>query len=306
MTKKDTPYTLVNGNHVDLVLFHNKGFFADLAKQSGVASIPRSANYRSTFNEANIDEICRRMETDFAGARHLVIKPLDALRGEGVVIIYAAKAKEELMYLFSDLPAHRRISNRYKDNGFAENYWRKKESGIFQVQEFVEDTPFQHKGKKWDGTRRYLCATIVQKDESGALQAQTAVLGGFVKLPRMPLSTGGDVDHKSRISFSYPYGSSERIKRFFGLALPGSGDQIIIPRNQAVAETMQIRGDLDRLFVQARTMDVRKYIRAGLKSDDDAQRLLAYKVKNSLPEEDTGKRNRRTSSYYGVDRTFEI
>ncbi len=228
------------------------------------------------------------------------------VQGEGVVIIDAKNAKQEFVHLFTDLTPYHRISNRYNDAGFAEEYWRKKRPDVFQVQEFVEDAPVQHKGRIWDGTRRYLCATMLQKDESGALHAQTVVFGGFVKLPRMPLSTGGDVDHKSRISFSYPYGSSERLKRFFGLAFPGSGDQIIIPRNQAVAETMQIRDDLDRLFIHARTMDVRKYIRAGLKSDDLAQRFLAQKVKNALPEEDTGKRNRRTPSRYDIDRTFEI
>ena len=305
-TTKDKPFKLVNGEYVDLALYRNKGFMVDVARQAGATSMPRSAHYRSTINHNRIDDICSRMETDFVGVSHLVIKPLNASKGEGVVIISAEKAKEELTYLFVDLPHHHKISNRYKDAGFAEEFWRKQEQMVFQVQEFVEDKPTEHKGRKWDGTRRYLCATILQKDESGHLHAQTVVFGGLIKLPRMPISPNGDVDHQSRISFSYPHGISERLKRFWGLATPGSGDQLIIPRNQAVGETEQIRGDLNRLFLQARTMDVREYVRMNSKSDDLAQRILAQNVRGMFPEPSDKSNQYQYSSNYVHSRDLDI
>ena len=291
---KESKATIANATNKDSAIFLQKAFFDDLATQCGLQSFPRSRHYSIEGGHSDpLGSFSDRIARDFEGIDYVVLKPVDANQGKGIIITPTSEIEKELDYLLNTLPRTQRTTNRYGDHGFSEKYWRDEKPDVFEVQEFVEDQPVEHAGKTWDGTRRYVMATIIEQSEEGELSVSTKAYGGFVKLPRQSISDDPDINHASRISFSYSHNSLEWLGRKFGFAERGSGEQVILTDDQVQEDTAQILSDMNALYAHLHRLDPHEYVNALAQSDIPADRSLARSMASYLEVKIEGRNNTR-------------
>lgn len=269
-----------NATFVHFCLMHHKGLLADLSSKTLANRLPYTQNYKAAHNPERIKALADRISKAFEGADKLVIKPTNENQGKGVVIIDRDNIQQELDFLFCNKAGQ--VTKASDDKLYAQAYWSRVEEPLFQVQEFIQDRPFRHKGHQWDGTRRYACITLVGKNEQGLPTIETDILGGFIKLPREPINENNDVSQDNRISFSFPRGMKERLSRLFHLVTAGSGDRVLLSHAEVMADTQNIREDLNAVFEYLEGLDVNAYLNDLNSSSDPAKRQLAQELKNNF------------------------
>ena len=281
---QERPLTIANADPLIAILFKNKGLQFDIATDVGGKSVPKTRNYDAHRQDLELEELAAMIREDFKGVEKLVIKPVDEKQGQGVVIVDRGEIERELRFLLTRPMFALSGEDHYGDGKFAEQYWRQHTSGLLQVQEFHKDRPIRHKGKQWDATRRYAGATVVTIDDDGRQNVQTAILGGFAKLPREPIPEDGAVTQNNRISYSKSHGLTEGLTHFFLRVTSGSGDRILLSQEEVEADTAEMVGDLNRIFARIDDMDIAEYAEELAKSNDPARNRLARSISGWMQE----------------------
>ena len=271
------PLHIANADRKLVSLFRHKGLQFDIATQIPGQSIPRTRNY-DPGGMGGISALTRQIREDFEGIEKLVVKPVDQLQGEGIVIIDMPDLERELQYLLTRSMFSDTAEDHFGDGKFAEKYWRENVGSMLQVQEFLQDRPIRHKGRQWDATRRYAAATIVTENDAGEIKAQTSILGGFAKLPRHPIPEDGSVTLNNRISYSKSHSLTEGLTHFFRRVTYGNGDRILLSAGEIKADTAEMQKDLDRLFTKIEQMDIVDYASELKESNDPARRRLSGSI----------------------------
>ena len=134
----------------------------------------------------------------------------------------------------------------------------------------------------WDGTRRYVCSTIIERDDDGEIHARTKIHGGFVKLPREAMPGNNEITQNSRISYSYAHGVVEGVAKMFGLLARGSGEKVILTHEEIDMDRQSIKSDMDALFTQLTLMDKNSYVDSLNESMNPAKMVLARSLEHAF------------------------
>lgn len=121
-----------------------------------------------------------------------VIKPVNATRGEGIIIVEEKNLDKTLKKMLCN-------NNFIKNMGTEYEYWAKYKENIFLVESFEESKLILVDKKKYDATMR-----IVFVMSSDCNQIEFKIIGAYWKLPVKSISETGSLNekHKSKISRS--------------------------------------------------------------------------------------------------------
>jgi hypothetical protein len=127
---------------------------------------PKSIVCKSIFYEKLSKEIAKKL-----GSKKFVIKPLNASRGSGVIIVDRLHLSKELKKILEEKDTLNPNDPTYK-------YWIDSKDKNFMVEEFVSSKPISIEDKTYDATMRVI---FVLSHDSGKISVD--VLSAYWKLP---------------------------------------------------------------------------------------------------------------------------
>lgn len=147
---------------------------------------PQCNSYEKKYSH----DLANKIINDFE-CNYLVIKPIAACKGKGVIITTKAELDKTLrLILKQDL-----ITQKTPDRE-TYMYWRKDKSPIFIVEEYEPSHPIEHAGKHYDATMRMVFCLHYDNNT-----IHITYLDGYWKLPEKALNEEGTLTekHKSKI-----------------------------------------------------------------------------------------------------------
>jgi len=146
---------------------------------------PKWKIYDARYSQNLIEKINNDFESDL-----LVIKPLNASRGQGVIILSKRDLSKTLKMIFTK----KRRMKKFKNDSF--NFWAKYREKKFLIEEFRESKYITVDGKQYDGTMRVVFVLSYHKKN-----IDLSFLGEYWKLPVKHISQKGTLNekHKSKV-----------------------------------------------------------------------------------------------------------
>jgi len=145
---------------------------------------PTCKVYKKEYSDKLVEEIKNDFESDI-----LVIKPINASRGWGVIVVKKSDLAQTLKTIFCDIEGLESMDDSY-------SYWAKYKRDEFLVESFERSKHVVVDGKKYDGTMR-----VVFSLASNNGQIELQFLGSYWKLPKKSIDDFGSLTekHKSKI-----------------------------------------------------------------------------------------------------------
>jgi hypothetical protein len=241
------PNALIENNDATISkTYADKSVLFKLIEKSDTKRTPKTKNYSVNSITAQNAEI------DFSGCSHVIIKPVDALQGQGVIVVEQEHCKKVIDAILLGKPSSAAPYIKGKDKSGL-NYWKDNASTTIQVQEFVQASLYQHEGKKWDATDRHLWSVIHQQDNNGKDVLKIECHGGFKKLPETSITNNGPISQESAISVS-ERSFIKKIVKYIS-AEKGSGDKVFIESKDDV-NIKPLADDLLSIFKTAVKTDI--------------------------------------------------
>lgn len=150
---------------------------------------PMCKTYHKEFSK----QLIKSIEQDFGTTGDVVIKPLDAANGWGVIITPMTQLKRELRKIFFD----KEFLEGSMDSTYS--YWLTDRNDHFIVENFVPSKPIMVSNRRYDATMRQVF--VVESNQNGI---HTTFIGSYWKLPAVSLDHAGSSTekHKSNVKAS--------------------------------------------------------------------------------------------------------
>lgn len=153
---------------------------------------PRWGLYPKVYSKALIDQINAEINSD-----RLVIKPVGAAEGKGVIVLDKRNLDATLKAIF----VHSESLIRSSDRGYSHWYWDKADS--FLVEEYVPSDPIQvanFQNRFFNCTMRVVFALIYHEKE-----VQLHYLGEYWIVPDKSIDDKGSLNEKNKASMVHPH-----------------------------------------------------------------------------------------------------
>lgn len=154
---------------------------------------PRCGIYPAQYSKKITSRIL-----DELSSKHLVIKPPNACRGMGVIIVERERLDEVLQKLFN-----REVNGPITEDQEDYLYWKRRQISHFLVEEFIASEPVAlpaYPGEHFDPTLRVVAALIYDKGE-----IEIHFPGKYWKFPPKGLSTKGSLNEQHKSKANRPF-----------------------------------------------------------------------------------------------------
>ena len=234
-----------NGNPLIREAFTHKGIMAEMMRDCGADSpLPKTKNYLSPLTLQDFQTLIATASTDFENHARVVIKPVDACQGQGIMLKAPEDIPETLANIFGVGDKSSKISSDW-----TLNHWRIHRPNSLQIQAFRSGVRVEHRGNQWDATTRILWSCVTGENAQGQLQSVVKAHGGFYKLPRLPIN-GAHLGYVSDQSLSKS--SARGIRDYFETAakrlFSGAGEKIVLTEEELKSASTPLQHSLEKLF----------------------------------------------------------
>lgn len=138
---------------------------------------PRWRQYKKQYSSHLAQTILADIQSNV-----VVIKPVNSLRAQGIIMVEAANLDKTLKALFApDIDEQNRIPDQR--DAAAYTYWKSDRNKVFMVESCESSKPIHVRGDWYNPTMRVV---FVLRHEAG--QIYTTILGGYWKIPPKPLT----------------------------------------------------------------------------------------------------------------------
>lgn len=144
---------------------------------------PQCKIYPKQYSSRLVEQIVH----DFSDTRIVVIKPLNAAKGDGVIITELRNIGNVLHHIFAEQSTQKKSKDR------AYGYWERDRNQSFIVESYEYSKIIRVHGKEYDPTLRVVCALHYYNKE-----VHVSFLGSYWKLPARSLCEKGTLNERAK------------------------------------------------------------------------------------------------------------